>query len=105
MIAFVTTLLNRTSKHLAASQAPWTCTIAVLISVFCSEVFCDTTTAAEPNGQPLPQQFTELVHPFLQTHCLSCHGKDKPEGKLVLSSFTNLANVTAGFRTWEIVLE
>jgi hypothetical protein len=46
--------------------------------------------AAEPVTQPLEQRFQQSVRPFLKVHCLSCHGTEKPKGKLDLSVFTSI---------------
>ena len=29
-----------------------------------------------------------MVHPFLETYCFACHGKEKQKGKLDLSSYS-----------------
>ena len=52
-----------------------------------------------------PQTFESLAKPFLQRHCLGCHGSDAQEGQV---SFHNLAGVDANNaelwkRVWEQV--
>jgi hypothetical protein len=65
-------------------------------------------SAAEKNLPPnasLDQQFSATVHPFLQTYCVTCHGKEKPEAELDLSPFSTVDSVINGFAHWELVLE
>jgi hypothetical protein len=61
--------------------------------------------AAEPSELELQQQFTASVRPFVQTYCQSCHGAEKPEGKLNLEAFTTATHVAKDHRTWQAVLE
>jgi hypothetical protein len=53
----------------------------------------------------LEQQFAGKVRPFLETYCLSCHGTEKQEAELNLSSFSTVSSVIDGFSYWELVLE
>jgi hypothetical protein len=61
--------------------------------------------AAEPNESSLARRFEESVRPFLRTHCLSCHGAEKPKAKLDLTLYTTADTVVKGYRIWETVLE
>ncbi|MFM9954119.1 MAG: DUF1592 domain-containing protein [Opitutaceae bacterium] len=63
--------------------------------------------AVPPNPTPpgLEIAFHRTVQPFLETYCLSCHGKETTKADLDLSLYTNVARVTAGFTHWELVLE
>jgi hypothetical protein len=38
-----------------------------------------TTTAAVTDEPPLEHRFEQVVHPFLKSHCLACHGPEKPK--------------------------
>src|SRR3569833_3188076 len=38
----------------------------------------------------LEKRFSSTVHPFLQTYCIACHGKEKPQAQLDLTSYTSL---------------
>lgn len=53
----------------------------------------------------LAQRFTKEVRPFVESYCVECHGKEKPEAELDLSPFTSMRSVVAGFAYWEMVLE
>ena len=54
---------------------------------------------AKVNAQP----FEKLVKPFLQKHCLECHGMDEPEADVSLSGLTADMTNPATARTWERV--
>ena len=58
--------------------------------------------AAEPT---LERRFAGDVLPFVKSHCLSCHGTDKQEGKLDLSGDSSVAAVVKNHRVWDLVLE
>lgn len=53
----------------------------------------------------LERRFHGGVRPFLETYCLSCHGKEKQEADLDLSSFSTLSSVVNGYSYWALVLE
>ena len=53
----------------------------------------DTPAKTRPAAQPrttLEQQFAGTVRPFLQTYCVSCHGKEKPQAQLDLTAYANM---------------
>lgn len=63
-------------------------------------------SAAPDKTRPqLEQKFTGTVRPFLQTYCISCHGKVKPQAQLDLTSFTSMASVAKDYPHWSLVLE
>ena len=41
-----------------------------------------------PAAASIRAEFRDKVRPFLETHCLACHGPEKPRGDLDLSGFT-----------------
>ena len=61
--------------------------------------------AIAPGDAALERSFNGTVHPFVETYCVTCHGKEKPEADLDLSPFTTTASVVAGYSYWELVLE
>ena len=65
------------------------------------------TAADDPirNPESVGVRFRETVRPFVETYCLECHGKDKPEGDLDLSAFTTAESVAKDLPRWELVLE
>src|SRR4051794_32605174 len=63
------------------------------------------TAAAEPGEPLLERRFEEVVRPFLKNHCLTCHGAEKPKGKLDLSVYSTAAAVARNHRAWDVVLE
>jgi mono/diheme cytochrome c family protein len=70
----------------------------------CLLAFAVATARAE-DVPDVDRQFTDILQPFVKTYCLSCHGKDKQEGKLNLSGYGSLAAVTKNQPVWELVLE
>ena len=62
--------------------------------------------AADPPTQAaLNATFEKSVRPFLETHCLSCHGEKKPKGDLDLSPFTTVESVAKDHKRWALVLD
>lgn len=49
--------------------------------------------------------YQQQVQPFIQEHCVRCHGATKPKGELDLSRVSESRQVTADFRRWENVIE
>jgi hypothetical protein len=65
----------------------------------------DTAATAAPEKTKLESQFSQSVHPFLDTYCISCHGKVKPKGDLDLSPFASIDSVAADPKRWQLVLD
>ncbi len=65
---------------------------AVLASAAASGAAAPASRAAAPaqTRAQLEQQFARTVKPFLQANCIACHGKEKPQAQLDLSSYTNM---------------
>lgn len=76
----------------------------LLAAALCS---CPATYAQEagPTDKELSRQFDEIVEPFLNSHCLACHGQELQEAKLDLSGYTSADRVSSSHATWEVVLE
>ncbi len=53
----------------------------------------------------LEDQFQRVVLPFVETHCVSCHGPRYTEAKFDISGFRSLRDVVVGHRHWDLVLE
>jgi len=53
----------------------------------------------------LDKQFSTTIKPFMQTYCTACHGKDKPQAQLDLTSYSNLTSVVRDFPHWSLVLD
>jgi len=49
--------------------------------------------------------FDKIVTPFLQEHCVQCHGGDEPEGRMALDKYPESARIQTDYETWEKVLE
>ena len=62
-------------------------------------------TTSDKTRQELERQFSSTVRPFLQSYCVSCHGKQKPQGQLDLTAFANIEAVAKDYPHWFLVLE
>ena len=74
--------------------------LAVLLGAGGSRAATSGSTAPE-----LEQRFVGTVRPFMQTYCVSCHGKDKPQAQLDLTAYANMASVVRDYPHWSLVLE
>ena len=61
--------------------------------------------SADKTRVELEQRFTGTVRPFLQTYCIACHGKEKPQAQLDLSSYTSLATAAADYAHLGLMVE
>jgi mono/diheme cytochrome c family protein len=59
----------------------------------------------EPAAAAVEARFREAVRPFLEAHCLRCHGADKPKGDMNLSVFSTAESVAKDLPRWEMVRE
>jgi cytochrome c553 len=74
--------------------------------LWCAPLAAGAAPASAPTSDTaLEKRFREDVRPFVETYCISCHGKDQPEAELDLTPFTHLKSVVDGFAYWELVLE
>jgi mono/diheme cytochrome c family protein len=53
----------------------------------------------------LEGHFTQTVRPFLETYCISCHGRQRPAAQFDLSGFTTMAALMQDGRRWSQMLE
>src|SRR5258708_24311910 len=60
---------------------------------------------ADPIERGLERDFTDTVHPFLETYCFACHGEEKQKGKLDLRLYPTKESVANSYRQWDVVLE
>jgi hypothetical protein len=63
-----------------------------LLSLLCAALaaFALEPPAHAGDEKLLERQLAAVVRPFLQTHCVGCHGHDRPRGQLDLGAFTDL---------------
>ena len=82
-------------------------TVAALIVLVIVVAFRATSpaTASEQSTKSLDTQFTDTVHPFLTTYCISCHSGDKPKGDFDLKAYTGLASVESDAGQWTLLRE
>ena len=89
------TLLPRTGRGLAALALP---ALLVWASTF-------GTAASNPTRSELEMRFARTVRPFLQSYCVSCHGKEKPQAQLDLTAYASVEAVTRDLPHWRLVME
>ena len=61
--------------------------------------------SAERTEVDLDRRFGDTVRPFLQQHCIDCHGGTRPKADLDLRPYVNLASVVADLPRWSQLLE
>ncbi|MEO7415183.1 MAG: DUF1592 domain-containing protein [Opitutaceae bacterium] len=61
--------------------------------------------AADQARADLETAFNGKVRPFLETYCISCHGKEKPEADLDLSGVTTMAALLKDGPRWSLMQE
>ena len=71
------------------------CLAAIAVGAACS------VQARQPS---LERDFSRVIRPFLQTHCLGCHDAEKREAELDLGRFASLEDVQHAQQTWAEVL-
>ena len=63
------------------------------------------SAAAGPTQVQLQRTFNETVHPFVETYCITCHGKEKPKGDIDFSSYVTMRSVARDYEHWKLALE
>lgn len=61
--------------------------------------------AGAQTRQELERRFAGTVRPFLQTYCIACHGKEKPQAQLDLSSYTSLTTAAQDYAHLGLMVE
>lgn len=84
----------------------WTLRLSTL-AFFAMLVWTGTSDAdtSDKTRAELEKRFAGTVRPFMQTYCISCHGKEKPQAQLDLSAYSNMASVVRDYAHWALVLE
>ncbi|MEQ2007156.1 MAG: hypothetical protein ABMA26_10180 [Limisphaerales bacterium] len=60
---------------------------------------------ADRAGADLNRRFTGTVRLFVETYCVSFHGKEQPKAQLDLSHYSTVAAVVRHHAHWALVLE
>ena len=76
----------------------------LLISVASAVVSCGAW-AADAKLTQLDGRFNATIQPFLKTYCVSCHGVDKTEAELDLTTYSSMGAVVKDGQRWGLVLE
>ena len=73
--------------------------------VLAATAFLSVVRSQEDVHAGLEGQFTRTVRPFLETYCLSCHGRQQPAAQMDLSGFTTMAALMQDGRRWSQMLQ
>ena len=79
--------------------------LTIPVAVLLATAIASKAIASDPVQRDLERHFTDTVHPFLETYCFTCHGKEKQKAKLDLSPYSTMDAVVSDYRRWETVLE
>ncbi len=106
MISEVVNLLMRHQslsgiKFRISFRANWMCCLLVLI--FVVPAIGDEKKSDEVARHQT--QFTKLVDPLIQQHCVGCHGSQKQEAKMDLSELVPSPDDADGVELWGSILE
>lgn len=64
-----------------------------------------TAFAADAKLTRLDGEFKTRVQPFLENYCVSCHGKEKTEAELDLTTYSSMEAVMRDGGRWSLLLE
>ena len=98
-----TSLLQSPSMSLLMDQLK---RISLIYTVACMLAAAPLSLCAadDENVAQVTSPFARDVAPFLEMHCVSCHGGNEPEGELALDRYHESANVPQDFEVWQRVL-
>ncbi len=77
--------------------------VGLLIGTLCVAVNVAVVAEDPPPTSDSPN-FSQSIRPFLQAHCIRCHGDDEPEGGLALDTYRESARIQSDYETWEKIL-
>ncbi len=76
----------------------------LLSSLGAAALVSQPAVAAEPAAVTKGPSFEQDIAPLLQTYCYDCHGDGAHKADVALDAYANAADVRAGRKTWEQVL-
>jgi hypothetical protein len=89
-------------KPTTNSHSAWRWLIVVTVVQLSGVVWLSAEETVETRFE---SQFSDVVLPFLQNHCFTCHGEEKQKGKLDLSSYISTEAIARDHRLWKTVLD
>src|SRR5688572_3465320 len=81
----------------------WRATIATILILVSS--IAVLRAASDTTEIELERHFAGTVRPFVETYCITCHGKEKPKADFDLSPYSTVDAVVRDHGHWELVLE
>jgi mono/diheme cytochrome c family protein len=67
--------------------------------------FGASASGADKSPAQLDARFRATVQPFLQTYCVTCHGKEDPKADMDLSAYSSMSSVVKDEHHLDLVLE
>ena len=77
----------------------------IMLALLAASAFSTRALGADATLTKLDRRFGATIQPFLKTYCVSCHGADKTEAELDLTTYSSLAAVLNDGQRWGLVLE
>lgn len=87
------------------SRLPFVAAAAALLAGLLSWASASRAAAPADPRPDLERRFIGTVKPFLQTYCVSCHGKNQPQAQLDLSGWTTMGEAARQFPHLALMLE
>jgi mono/diheme cytochrome c family protein len=78
---------------------------AVVFIILLATSSAQAAAVDDPAATKLERGFQETVRPFVETYCITCHGRDKAKGDLDLSIYSTSASAARDYPRWELVAE
>ncbi|MCY2965930.1 MAG: DUF1592 domain-containing protein [Planctomycetota bacterium] len=76
-----------------------------LLSILVGFVAVVRSADDAPSHAELAKRWTDDIRPFVERHCVTCHGEQKPAAQLRLDQFESLDSLARQPQTWLTVLE
>src|SRR5688500_8888389 len=79
--------------------------LVLLGAGLCLGLLPGSTAASRAAEVGKPDFYTKDIRPFLETHCVDCHGEDKPKAGLRLDTLTTEFDAVEKALVWTKVLD
>ena len=94
------------SSQFKSNSGAWSVFASVM--AFLSVLVWTGASGATASNKPrteLERRFISTVRPYIQTYCVTCHGKDNPQAQLDLTAYSDMASVVRGYPHWSLLME
>lgn len=87
------------------SQRPFSLLWFIAVIALLRATYSAQVASTLSSREALERNFQERIHPFFETYCFTCHGKEKAKGDLDLSAYATLDSISNNHKQWGVVLE